>query len=108
MSVTSANIRQTAAVSACPWLRLSDAAKIAWAQRLIVIVLLLFWEIWARLGGNTDLIAPPTAIVRALFANVLSDPDIRTAIALTLFEEVVDIAGDLASGARPYADLQPV
>jgi NitT/TauT family transport system permease protein len=32
------------------------------------------------------LIAPPSAIVRALFANILSDPEIRSAIALTLVE----------------------
>ena len=102
MSVTSANVRQTARVSACPWLRLSDATRVAWAQRLIVIVLVLFWEISTRLGGNTELIAPPSAIVRALFVDILSDPDIRNAIALTLFEVVtayaLAVAGGLALG----------
>jgi NitT/TauT family transport system permease protein len=102
MSVTGAHIRQTEAVSACPWLRLSEATKVAWAQRSIVVVLLVFWEISTRLAGNTELIAPPTAIVRALFANVLSDPDIRTAIVLTLFEVVtayvLAVLGGLALG----------
>lgn len=102
MSATGADVRQTATISASSWLRLSDTAKVAWAQRLIVVVLLLVWEISARLGGNTELIAPPSAIVRALFANVLSDPDIRTAIALTLFEVVtayaLAVAGGLALG----------
>ena len=98
MSVTGANIRQTATLSACPWLRLSDSTKVAWTQRLIVIVLVLVWEISTRLAGNTELIAPPSAIVRALFADVLSDPDIRNAIALTLFEVVTAYALAVAAG----------
>ena len=86
MTVSSTDIRPSAASTQCPWLRLSDAAKIAWSRRLIVIGAILVWEIWARFAGNPELIAPPSAIVRALFANILSDADIRTAIALTLFE----------------------
>ena len=49
---------------------------------------LVIWEIWTRLAGNSDLIAPPSSIVRALFTDILPDAEIRSAIALTLFEVV--------------------
>jgi len=58
----------------------------------------LVWEIWARMGGNADLIAPPSAIVRALFANILSDPEIRNAIALTLLEVATAYALAIVGG----------
>jgi NitT/TauT family transport system permease protein len=86
MSLSQTQISRPVAETQCPWLRLSEAAKIAWTQRVILVAILLVWEIWARLGGNTELIAPPSAIVRALFVDILSDGDIRFAIALTLFE----------------------
>jgi len=86
MSLSQTQTSRPLVETQCPWLRLSEPAKIAWTQRLILVAILLVWEIWARLGGNTELIAPPSAIVRALFANILIDSDIRIAIALTLFE----------------------
>jgi NitT/TauT family transport system permease protein len=86
MSVSHADIRPSVAVARCPWLRLSTDTKVAWSQRLIVVGIIAIWEVWARLGGNAELIAPPSAIVRALFTNILSDADIRAAIALTLLE----------------------
>ena len=102
MSLSGTDIRQPIATTQCPWLRLSEKTKIVWTQRLIVLGLLLVWEIATRLAGNTDLIAPPSSILRALFANVLSDPDIRAAIALTLFEVATAYAlavlGGLALG----------
>jgi len=101
MTLSDANIRRPAPTP-CPWLRLSGTAKVAWTQRFIVTAFLVIWEIWARVGGDAELIAPPSAIVRALFANILSDPDIRAAIALTLFEIVVAyvlaVLGGLALG----------
>jgi len=64
------------------------AAQIVWTRRLLVFSALVIWELWARLAGNSELIAPPSAIVRALFSDILSDAAIRGAIALTLFEVV--------------------
>ena len=69
-----------------------------------------------KLAGNSDVIAPPSAIVRALFTDVLSDPAIRSAILLTLFEVVaayaLAIVAGLALGARDRLDrswpAQPV
>ena len=66
----------------------SRAANVVWTRRLIVLGALLLWEIGTRLAGKSDLIAPPSSIVRALFADILSDAQIRSAIALTLFEVV--------------------
>jgi NitT/TauT family transport system permease protein len=67
-----------------------------------MVGIVVLWEIWTRLAGSAELIAPPSAIVRALFANILSDPDIRTAIALTLFEVAtayaLAVVGGLALG----------
>ena len=76
--------------------------RIALTRGLVVIALLAVWETWTRLAGNPDLIAPPSAIVRALFTNILPDAEVRTAILFALFEVVVAyllaIAGGLAIG----------
>src|SRR6476620_837433 len=66
----------------------SHAAQIVWTRRLLVFGGLVIWEFWARLAGNSELIAPPTSIARALFSDILSDAAIRSAIMLTLFEVV--------------------
>jgi ABC-type nitrate/sulfonate/bicarbonate transport system permease component len=64
------------------------AAQIAWTRRLLMLGVLVLWEIGARLGGNSDLIAPPSAVARALFTDILSNDQIRGAILLTLLEVV--------------------
>jgi NitT/TauT family transport system permease protein len=78
------------------------AAKIAWTRGTIVLALLLAWETGTRLAGNLDLIAPPSSIARALFADILPDEAIRNAILVTLAEVVtayaIAIAGGLAIG----------
>jgi NitT/TauT family transport system permease protein len=98
MSVSSTDVRPSVAATQCPWLRLTESAKILWIQRLIVAGILLLWESATRLAGNTELIAPPSAIIRALFVNILSDPEIRTAISLTLFEVVTAYALAVVGG----------
>jgi NitT/TauT family transport system permease protein len=77
-------------------------AKIAWTRRLIVLGVLILWEMGTRLAGNSELIAPPSAIVRALFTEILPDAQIRGAIGLTLFEVmsayVLAVVGGLVLG----------
>src|SRR5262249_55478343 len=77
-------------------------ASVTTTRWLFLIAALIFWEIGARLGGNPNLIAPPSSIFQALFAAVLPDPDIRGAILLALFEVVtayvLAIAGGLVLG----------
>jgi ABC-type nitrate/sulfonate/bicarbonate transport system permease component len=81
--------------------------KVVQARAVIVLGLIVLWEITARLAGTSDLIAPPSLVVRALFADVLSDGTIRTALGLALFEVVaayalaivVGLAAGLAIGS---------
>jgi ABC-type nitrate/sulfonate/bicarbonate transport system permease component len=72
------------------------------ARVLILGGLLLVWELWLRLSGDTIVIAPPSAIVNALFTQVLPDPEIRAAILLALLEVVaayaLAVVGGLAIG----------
>jgi ABC-type nitrate/sulfonate/bicarbonate transport system permease component len=64
----------------------SRSAQVAWTRRAAILALILAWEAWARLGADPQLFAPPSLILRALFTQILSDPAVRAAIGLTLFE----------------------
>jgi ABC-type nitrate/sulfonate/bicarbonate transport system permease component len=68
--------------------RWSERARIAWTRRLIVIAVVLVWEAWMRLAGDSGLIARPSAITHALFVNILADAQIRSAIGLAFVEVV--------------------
>lgn len=57
-----------------------------WAS---VIVLLLLWEVGARLFGNPLFISPPSRIIQAFFDTIVVDPRITAAIGLTVFEVAV-------------------
>jgi ABC-type nitrate/sulfonate/bicarbonate transport system permease component len=83
MSLSRAQVPQAGAIARK---RFSQGPQLAWARWLLVLGVLLFWEMFSRLAGNSDLIAPPTAIVRALFTDILPDGAIRAAILLALFE----------------------
>ena len=75
---------------------------VVWTRVLILAGLLLIWELWLRLTGDTIVIAPPSSIVSALFTQVLPDQEIRGAILLALMEVVAAYAlafvGGLAIG----------
>ena len=77
---------------------LSQGARVASARWLLVLALLIVWEIWFRLSGDPELIAPPTAIFRALFTQILPDADITSAILLALFEIVCAYALAVSAG----------
>jgi NitT/TauT family transport system permease protein len=81
-----------------PRKQFGESSKIAWTRRTLVLAVLVIWEIWARLSGNPELIAPPSAILRALFTDILPDEQIRSAILLTLFEVVSAYALAIAAG----------
>ena len=85
MSLTQTEIRTAGMIARKPF---THSAKVAWTRRLIVLGVLVIWEFWTRLAGPSDLIAPPSSIVRALFTDILPDAEIRSAILLTLFEVV--------------------
>ena len=63
-----------------------------------LIGLLLVWEIAARGAADTGLMAPPSAVARALLTQILPDPEIRTALASALLEIVVAYALAIAGG----------
>jgi NitT/TauT family transport system permease protein len=65
---------------------------------LIVLGVILVWEIATRLAGNADLIAPPSAILRALFTTILPDAEIMRAIGLALVEVVSAYALAIVAG----------
>jgi ABC-type nitrate/sulfonate/bicarbonate transport system permease component len=105
MSLASAQIRSRAAG------RWDDRITITWTRRLIVITAFVVWELLGRIQGDSGLIARPSRIVRALFANIFSDEQIRAAIGLTLMEVVsayalaivVGLAIGLAVGASQFS-----
>jgi len=88
VSLTQTELPQSRAMARQYRRRFERAAQIGWTRRLLVFGALVMWELLARLAGNSELIAPPSSIVRALFSDILSDSAIRGAIALTLFEVV--------------------
>jgi len=102
VSLTQTEMRQAGAIARPSRKQFAHPAKVARTRSLIVLGVLILWEMTTRLAGNSDLIAPPSSIVRALFADVLPDAEIRRAIALMLFEVVsayaLAIAGGLALG----------
>jgi ABC-type nitrate/sulfonate/bicarbonate transport system permease component len=75
-----------------PRRRVGLGAKIAWTRAAIVLVGLIVWEAGTRLGGDSNLIAPPTEILGAFASTILSDPEIRAAISLALFGVVIAYA----------------
>jgi NitT/TauT family transport system permease protein len=83
MNASQTEIRQAARPRSLPW-----SPNVTWTRRLVLLAVLILWEIGARVG-DPNLIAPPSAITRALFTAVLPDADIRNAILIALFEVIV-------------------
>jgi ABC-type nitrate/sulfonate/bicarbonate transport system permease component len=81
---------------------LPAGTKVVAARTVLLLFVLIAAEFGIRLAGNTDLVAPPSSIMRALFSEILPDAEIRGAILLTLFEVVtaygLAIVGGLAIG----------
>lgn len=84
MSVAQAELERPAA-SRRP---LRSGMRIIVARTTLLLGILLVAEIAIRIGGNADLVAPPSSILSALFTEILPDAEIRRAILLTLFEVV--------------------
>jgi NitT/TauT family transport system permease protein len=78
--------------------RLGERQRVRRTRWLVLVAALILWEIAARLGGDPNLIAPPSSIFRALFTAVLSDADIRSAILVALFEVITAYVLAIAGG----------
>jgi len=98
VSLTQTEMPQARAMARRPRKEFGSAAKIVWTRRLIVLGGLVIWELWTRLAGSSDVIAPPSSIARAFFSDILSDEQIRSAIALTLLEVVCAYALAIVAG----------
>lgn len=68
-----------------------------WARLGVVIILLLIWEIGARLYNDSDFLAPPSESFVSLFT-LLKDPEILLALYYMLWELTVGFAMALVSG----------
>jgi ABC-type nitrate/sulfonate/bicarbonate transport system permease component len=57
------------------------------AQRaLLLLTLFLLWEVAARLFADPSMIAAPSQVLSALWPRILADPQVLSAIGVTLFE----------------------
>lgn len=83
MSVTGAEIPRAYHARLRLFAPRDRSTLLRWAT---IALLLVFWEAGARVARNTGLIAPPTSVVRALFTQVLPDPDVRGALFSALLE----------------------
>jgi ABC-type nitrate/sulfonate/bicarbonate transport system permease component len=65
-----------------------SAMRVRFVRLLLVVGLLAAWEAYARLLGNSSLIAPPSQVALALGPKVFGDPRVLKAVELALFELV--------------------
>jgi ABC-type nitrate/sulfonate/bicarbonate transport system permease component len=79
---TAALLRPTAGV----WAGLSAPVRVLWTRRLVFVGLLVAWEVYARGWASPRLISAPSAIVYALFTEILPDGRIVGAILQSFYE----------------------
>ncbi len=78
---------------AAGWLH--GSAALRWGTLITIAVL---WEVAARWSGNNGLVAPPTAILRALVTQILPDGQIRAALIVAVVEITAAYAIAVAGG----------
>ncbi len=69
-----------------------SARGIRTTRLFLILGLIVLWEIYGRLFGNSALVAPPSAVIMAWGPKVFRDERVRTAVALALFELVTAFA----------------
>jgi ABC-type nitrate/sulfonate/bicarbonate transport system permease component len=69
--------------------RFSLLGNLAIQRLLLLLGLLVLWEIYARIAGDTGMIAGPSGILRAMGPKIFANPKVVAAIELTLFELAV-------------------
>lgn len=75
-----------------------SATRIRLIRLLLVMGLIAAWEVYARLLGNSSLIAPPSQVALALGPKVFGDPRVFKAVELALFELVAAFALSIVFG----------
>ncbi len=75
-----------------------DRMRIRLIRLLIVVGLIVLWEIYARLFGNSSLIAPPSQVALALWPKVFGDPRVLAAVEMALVELLIAFALSVVAG----------
>ncbi len=75
-----------------------DRMRIRLIRLLIVVGLIALWEIYARLFGNSSLIAPPSQVALALWPKVFGDPRVLAAVEMALVELLIAFALSVVAG----------
>jgi NitT/TauT family transport system permease protein len=71
------------------WAGLSARARVSWTRRLVFMSLVAAWEIYARGWASPRVISAPSAIVYALFTEILPDDRITGALLQSFYQVVV-------------------
>lgn len=77
---------------------MSRRAKVKWTRYLLLAGLIVAFEIYARFIGSPRLFSPPTAIVYALFDEILVEAKVRGAIYQAFIEVMVAYAMSIVFG----------
>ncbi len=77
---------------------MSARRKVTWTRLIILAVVLIAWEIYARNWASPRLISPPSLIINALFTEILPDGRIRGAIYQSFYVVVVAYAMSIVIG----------
>jgi ABC-type nitrate/sulfonate/bicarbonate transport system permease component len=69
-----------------------SAAAIRLVRLLLIVLVLVLWEVYARAFATSTLTAAPSQVLEQLWPKVLGEPRVREAILVTLMELVVAFA----------------
>jgi ABC-type nitrate/sulfonate/bicarbonate transport system permease component len=91
--------------------RMSYASRVRQARLIIAAVLLLALEVYGRLFADPAFLQPPSEVLRAWYVTVISDPNIMSALGVTMLEiaaayalsVVFGVTIGLAVGATPLS-----
>jgi ABC-type nitrate/sulfonate/bicarbonate transport system permease component len=73
-----------------------SAGVVRW---LTIAVLIVLWEVAARLFGDPSFVAPPSKVVGALIPTMFGDPKLTAALGMTFFELVAAFVLSIVVGA---------
>jgi ABC-type nitrate/sulfonate/bicarbonate transport system permease component len=75
-----------------------SATQVRLIRLLLIVLLLAVWEFYARFISTSSLVAGPSDVALAWWPQVMGDPGVRMAVAVTLLELVVAFALSVVFG----------
>ena len=78
--------------------RVSRRQMLAWCRVILLLLLLLAWQFYARWFGDPGLISAPSEVLLALVTRILSDSAVLTAIGVAVVEIATAFALSAAVG----------